>query len=79
VVPRWSLVAWTAPAICLLVLLVGGTLELRQWVLDVSPFTHVPHVPGGSVTATPLVALTVVALLLTFAGLGGLRRRNIPD
>jgi ABC-2 type transport system permease protein len=79
VLPRWSLVAWAPPAVCLLVLLVGGTLELSQWVLDISPFTHVPHVPGGSVTATPLVSLTVVALALTFAGLGGLRRRNIPD
>ena len=79
VLPRWSLVAWAPPAICLLVLLVGGTLELDQWVLDISPFTHVPHIPGGAVTATPLVMLTVVALVLTFAGLGGLRRRNIPD
>jgi ABC-2 type transport system permease protein len=77
--PRWSLVAWAPPAICLLVLLVGGTLQLDQWVLDISPFTHVPHVPGGSVTALPLVTLTVVALALTFTGLGGLRRRNLPD
>ncbi|NMO54952.1 ABC transporter permease [Actinoplanes sp. TBRC 11911] len=79
VVPRLSLVAWAPPAICLLVLLVGGTLRLDQWVLDISPFTHVPHVPGGSVTALPLVTLTAVALVLTFTGLGGLRRRNIPD
>jgi ABC-2 type transport system permease protein len=79
VLPRLSLVAWAPPAICLLVLLVGGTLQLDQWVRDISPFTHVPHVPGGSVTALPLVTLTVVALVLTFAGLGGLRRRNIPD
>jgi ABC-2 type transport system permease protein len=77
--PRWSLVAWAAPAVCLLLLLVGPTLQLSQWLMDVSPFTHVPHVPGGAVTATPLIALTVVAVVLASAGLGGLRRRNIPD
>jgi ABC-2 type transport system permease protein len=77
--PRWSLVAWAAPAICLLVLLVGETLRLDQWLLDVSPFTHVPRLPGGDVTVTPLVTLTGVAVILTAVGLSGLRRRNVPD
>jgi ABC-2 type transport system permease protein len=45
----------------------------------VSPFTHVPHLPGGEVTMTPLVTLTLVAVVLTAVGFGGLRRRNIPD
>ncbi|WP_433300330.1 ABC transporter permease [Actinoplanes sp. CA-030573] len=77
--PRWSLVAWAAPAICLLILLVGDTLRLSQWVLDISPFTHVPHLPGGDVSATPVVTLLAVALLLGAVGMAGLRRRNIPD
>jgi ABC-2 type transport system permease protein len=77
--PRYSMAAWGAPAIGLLVLLVGETLRLDQWVLDVSPFTHVPHLPGGDVNVPPLVMLTLVAVLLTAAGFAGLRRRNIPD
>ncbi|MGK5680601.1 ABC transporter permease [Actinoplanes sp. URMC 104] len=78
-VPRLSAVAWAPPAICLLILLVGQTLQLDQWVLDLSPFTHVPHLPGGDVSATPLITLTLLAALLTAAGIAGLRRRNIPD
>jgi ABC-2 type transport system permease protein len=77
--PRLSAVAWGAPALCLLVLLVGGTLQLDQWVLDISPFTHVPHLPGADVAVTPLLTLTAVAVLLTVAGLTGVRRRNLPD
>jgi ABC-2 type transport system permease protein len=77
--PRWSMVAWAAPAVSLLILLVGETLRLNQWLLDVSPFTHVPHLPGGTITATPLITLTAVALALGAAGIAGLRRRNIPD
>jgi ABC-2 type transport system permease protein len=77
--PRYSLVAWGPPAVCLLVLLLGETLGLDQWVLDISPFTHVPHLPGGDVAAVPLVTLTAVAVVLIVAGLGGLRRRNLPD
>ncbi|MET0419744.1 MAG: ABC transporter permease [Actinoplanes sp.] len=77
--PRFAAAAWGAPVVGLLVLLVGGTLQLDQWVLDVSPFTHVPRLPGGEVTAQPLVVLTVVALGLGVAGLAGLHRRNVPD
>jgi ABC-2 type transport system permease protein len=76
--PRWAPVAWGALAICLLILLVGTTLQLNQWILDISPFTHVPHLPGGHATATPFVVLTVVAAALAAGGLTALRRRDIP-
>ncbi|GIF19632.1 ABC-2 type transport system permease protein [Actinoplanes tereljensis] len=77
--PRLSLVAWAAPVICVLVLLVGQTLQASQWLLDISPFTHVPHLTGGTVSATPVITLLVVAAALAAAGLFGLRRRNLPD
>jgi ABC-2 type transport system permease protein len=79
VLPRWSAAAWAAPAACLLILLVGGTLQLNHWLLDVSPFTHVPHLPGGAVSAAPVLTLLAVALVVGAVGLAGLRRRNIPD
>jgi ABC-2 type transport system permease protein len=60
-------------------LLVGATLRLSQWLLDVSPFTHVPHLPGGHATATPFVVLTVVAVAVGAAGLLGFRRRDVPS
>jgi len=76
--PRFSAAAWGALAACVLILLVGQTLQLSQWLLDISPFTHIPHLPGGNADATPFVALTAVATLLTTTGLIALRRRNIP-
>ncbi|MBU2667449.1 ABC transporter permease [Actinoplanes bogorensis] len=78
-VPKLSGLAWAAPAICLLILLVGSTLQLSQWFLDISPFTHTPKLPGGDLTALPLVTLTLVAAVLTAVGIAALRRRNIPD
>ena len=76
--PRLSAVAWGVLTVCLLVLLVGTTLQFSQWVLDISPFTHIPHLPGGPASATPFIALTVVAAGLAAIGLTGLRRRDIP-
>jgi ABC-2 type transport system permease protein len=68
---------WTALALAAVVTLLGPTLRLAQPVQDISPFTHVPRLPGGTVTAAPLVWLTLAALVLTAVGLVGLRRRDI--
>jgi polyether ionophore transport system permease protein len=78
VLPRWAAAAWGALAACVLLLLVGTTLQWNQRILDVSPFTHVPHLPGGHAVATPFVVLVAVAVVLIAGGLAALRRRDIP-
>jgi ABC-2 type transport system permease protein len=77
-VPRFAAVAWGVLGWCVILLLVGAALQLDQWVMDLSPFTHVPRVPGAAVAATPLVVLLAVAVALGGAGLAGLRRRDMP-
>jgi ABC-2 type transport system permease protein len=68
---------WAALGLAAVLVLLGPTLRLTQWVQDISPFTHVPKLPGGPVTAAPLVWLSAVAVMLTAVGLLGLRRRDI--
>ncbi len=76
--PNWSVgIGWTALAVAVLLALFGEILRLDQRVLDISPFTHVPKLPGGTVSAAPLAWLAVIAVALAAAGLGGLRRRDI--
>jgi ABC-2 type transport system permease protein len=69
--------AWTMLAVVALVDLLGRSLGLAQWVLDLTPFAHVPALPGGAFTATPLIWLTVVAAGLTVAGLAAFRHRDL--
>ena len=76
--PRLTPAAWGPLAICLLIGLTGAAVQVDQWVLDLSPFTHVPRLPGDTATATPLVTLAAIAAVLTLAGLAGLRRRDLP-
>ena len=69
--------AWTVVGVAVLIELFGQVLQLSHWVLDISPFTHAPRLPGGTVTAAPLLWLCLAALAFTAAGLIGLRRRDI--
>ncbi|MEO5874749.1 MAG: ABC transporter permease [Streptosporangiaceae bacterium] len=75
--PRASAAAWGVLAVCLFVSEFGELLKLPQPVRDVSPFTHSPKLPGGDVSATALITLTLAALALAAAGLAGFRRRDI--
>ncbi len=72
-----AIVSWSALGLVVALAFVGAILRLSHWVLDASPFTHLPKLPGGTVSATPLAALSAVAAALGAAGLAGLRRRDI--
>jgi ABC-2 type transport system permease protein len=69
--------AWTALGLVVAIDLFGQVLQLSHWVLDVSPFTAAPRLPGGPVHAAPLLWLCGVALALSAAGLAALRHRDI--
>lgn len=75
--PRAAPLAWAALAACAFVGLFGAVLGIPRWLIDASPYGHVPQVPAVEVTAGPLIALTAIAAALTAAGLGALRRRDL--
>jgi ABC-2 type transport system permease protein len=52
-------------------------LSLPQWLVDVSPFAHVPSVPVAS--ATPLVVVSAVGIAaVVVAGAAARRRQLVP-
>ncbi|OPG13816.1 ABC transporter permease [Microbispora sp. GKU 823] len=76
--PRLTALGWGAPVFCLLIGMVGAAIGLDQWVLDVSPFTHVPRLPADRFGVVPLASLSAIAAVLTAAGLAAFRRRDLP-
>jgi ABC-2 type transport system permease protein len=77
-VPRASVAAgWTALGLAVALNLFGTALQLSHWVLDASPFTHAPRLPGGTVSAAPLAWLSGIALALCALGLAALRHRDV--
>jgi ABC-2 type transport system permease protein len=74
--PRATAVAWGALAACFVIGLFAELFKLPDWVVDLSPFQHVPAMPSHGFALTPVVALTVVAAGLMAAGVLGFRRRD---
>ncbi|MER6122515.1 ABC transporter permease [Streptomyces sp. NPDC001795] len=77
VLPRGAVAAWGVAGAALLIGWVGPALNLPQAVLDVSPFGHLPKLPGGEMAWGPVLTLTGIAVVLVVAGLVGLRRRDV--
>jgi ABC-2 type transport system permease protein len=76
--PRRSALAWAALILSVLLVELGALFGLNQWIVDLTPFAHVPKLPGSAFTVTPILWLTVIAVALSAAGLAGLRRRDMP-
>ncbi|GAA4993848.1 hypothetical protein GCM10023205_78200 [Yinghuangia aomiensis] len=75
--PRAMAAVWVLVALCVLLGMVGDALKLPQPVMDLSPFTHLPKLPGGDVELLPYALLAAVAGLLGAAALAGTRRRDL--
>ncbi|MFF0790544.1 ABC transporter permease [Streptomyces spiralis] len=77
VLPRGATAAWGVAGAVLLLGWVGPALNVPQPVLDVSPFGHLPKLPGAEMAWGPVAVLTGIAVALVAAGLAGLRRRDM--
>lgn len=75
--PRLVGLTWVAYAGFLLLAELGPFLRAPHWVIDVSPFTHVPRLPAADVAVAPLAWLTVCAVLIAVLGIGAFRRRDL--
>ncbi|OIJ69642.1 ABC transporter permease [Streptomyces mangrovisoli] len=75
--PRLAPGAWAVAVAVLLIGWVGPALNAPQIVLDLSPFGHLPKLPGVAMRWEPVLALLGLAAALLGGGLAGLRRRDL--
>lgn len=72
-----SALTWGAVGAVLLITFLGDVLELPDAVRDLSPFSHLPPLPGADAGAGPILVLLAVAAGLTAIGLLAFRRRDL--
>ena len=77
--PRWSVgLSWALVVFTVFVgPMFGPSLGLPTWLLDLSPFSHVPNAPAVAVSIEPVLGLGLAFVLLSAAGVILLRRRNL--
>ncbi|MFD9333735.1 ABC transporter permease [Streptomyces sp. NPDC060028] len=76
--PTYAVAAWAVAGAALALGWVGPALNLPQAVMDLSPYAHLPKLPGAeTLTWAPLPTLTALAAALLAAGLAALRRRDL--
>jgi ABC-2 type transport system permease protein len=79
VAPRTFGVAWAAFGAVTFIGLLGSGLQLPQWMLNMSPLTHVGNPPEGDIDTTALAWLALLATVLAATALAGFRQRRIPQ
>ncbi|MBF9068487.1 ABC transporter permease [Streptacidiphilus fuscans] len=75
--PQWSTAAWGVLGVLLFIAYLGPAVNAGQWLLDLSPFTHVPKLPGSAFQAQPLLWMVLLSVVLAGSGLAGWRRRDV--
>ncbi|MEU5297521.1 ABC transporter permease [Streptomyces umbrinus] len=75
--PTVAPAAWAVAGAALLLGWIGPALDLPTTLLNLSPFGHLPKLPGGEMAWTPVLVLTGIAVALVGVGLGALRRRDM--
>ena len=75
--PKWSIAAWSLVVFVAVAGLLQGVLDLPQWALDLSPFEHVPSLPGAPLELLPLVLLMAAASGFAAFGVGALQHRDV--
>ena len=77
--PRWFGIAWAAYAVMAFIAFLGPGLKFSQWVLDISPTTHVGNPPAQAIQFGPLAVMIAVAATLIALGFTAFRRRGVPQ
>lgn len=61
----------------MLIVQLGAMLELPQWAINISPFTHSPVAIGGDVDWKPLIIMLAIGLVFLVMGLYKFNNRDL--
>ncbi len=75
--PRFTPAAWGVLVAFIAMYLLGSLSNSPQWLLDLQPFAHIPHVGLGDIDATPLWWLLGIDAALIALGAIAFRRRDL--
>ncbi|MGW2394864.1 ABC transporter permease [Streptomyces lydicamycinicus] len=75
--PKATPAVWALVGGCLALGWLGPSLKFPAWAMNLSPYSHLPKLPGADATAAPFLWLPALAVLFAAVGLVGVRRRDV--
>ena len=75
--PRFAPFSWGVLLVTFMITEIGPLTKLPSWVMDLSPFTHLSSLPGGSFEVVSAAVLTLIALALMVGGYTAYNRRDV--
>ncbi|MDI9893979.1 ABC transporter permease [Rhodococcus sp. IEGM 1381] len=76
-VPRFATILWAVLGGFVALGQIGAVLGLPQWLQDISPFTHLPKLPGAEFSVLPSLWLVAIAAAAGGVGTIAFRRRDV--
>lgn len=77
-VPRLDWLGWALLGWVVVLQEVGGLVGFPHWLMQVSPFPHLPQLPVSPMDWAPVLWLTALSALVVALSLVGYRRRDMP-
>lgn len=77
--PEAAQAAWGVAGAALLIGWLGPALDLPATVLDLSPFSHLPKLPGAAMAWGAVGGMTAMTVALVAVGLASLRTRDLTS
>ena len=75
--PSHASAGWALLVVSLILAQLGRALGLSHWIVDLSPFTHSPNLPGRAAHLKADAVLVTLATLATLGGLVAFSRRDV--
>jgi len=75
--PRFTPVAWAVLVGFVALYMLGSLSGLPRWLLDLEPFSRIPHVGAGHFTAIPLLWLLGLDAALIILGIKAFHHRDV--
>lgn len=75
--PRKTSYSWAIVIYAFIVVYLGEILQMPDWMMDISPFNHIPKIPAENFDWLSSASLTALAAILIIIGWISFRRRDL--
>lgn len=75
--PKFTGFTWLYLIFSFIVVYMGNLLQFPEWLINLSPYGHIPQIPVDDMDFIKVIVMTVIAFIITIVGFIGYNKRDI--